>query len=197
MGLSRQLEWLPILLCLLPLLLGSQATLSRGDKKKKADTIKNTVKARAVGDKPLSAGDILDNYEKYSDEDTYIKRFAGPVLGYVTPWNSHGYDVAKIFGRKFSLVSPVWLQVIVSSSGYSIGGLHDMDRGWVEEVRTKGARLVPRLLFDQWAGQHFVDLFSKEAKQSELEKLLLSTAREHGLDGLTVEVWSQLGGQAR
>ena len=29
----------------------------------------------------------------------------------MTPWNNHGYDVAKIFGGKFSLISPVWLQV--------------------------------------------------------------------------------------
>jgi hypothetical protein len=32
------------------------------------------------------------------------------VLGYVTPWNAHGYDVAKSWGGKFSLVAPVWLQ---------------------------------------------------------------------------------------
>ena len=26
--------------------------------------------------------------------------------GFVTPWNNHGYDVAKIFGAKFNYISP-------------------------------------------------------------------------------------------
>ncbi len=31
---------------------------------------------------------------------------------YVTPWNGRGYDAAKTFGGKFTLVSPVWLQLV-------------------------------------------------------------------------------------
>ena len=30
---------------------------------------------------------------------------------FFSQWNSHGYDVAKIFSPKFTYVSPVWLQV--------------------------------------------------------------------------------------
>ena len=26
-------------------------------------------------------------------------------------WNSHGYDIAKMFARKFTHISPVWLQL--------------------------------------------------------------------------------------
>ena len=45
------------------------------------------------------------------------------------------------------------------------------------QVRSKGAKVVPRLLFDQWNGQHFVDLFGQKSKQTELSRLLVKTAR--------------------
>lgn len=35
-------------------------------------------------------------------------------------WNNHGYDTAKWFAKKFTHISPVWLQV-----RYSISPLHD------------------------------------------------------------------------
>ena len=56
-----------------------------------------------------------------------IKRFSGEVLGYVTPWNSHGYDVAKWFNYKMKLVSPVWLQL--RPNPLDVTGLHDVDAG--------------------------------------------------------------------
>jgi len=67
----------------------------------------------------------------------------------------------------------------------------------MREVKSKGAQILPRLLFDRWAGKQFVELFSKEKKQKQLKKLLVKTAKENELDGLVVEIWSQLGGQAR
>lgn len=45
-------------------------------------------------------------------------------------WNGHGYDVAKIFGAKFSAVSPVWLQIVRKSAGeFAVNGGHDIDKG--------------------------------------------------------------------
>ena len=37
--------------------------------------------------------------------------------------------------------------------------------------------MVPRLLFDQWTGQQFGQLFGQPRKQAELRELLLETAR--------------------
>ena len=82
--------------------------------------------------------------------DTKSKIYDGHVLGYITPWNGHGYDVAKIFGNKLSTVSPVWLQVVPSedssSSDYAIHGTHDVDKKWMGTVRKNapGLRIVPR-----------------------------------------------------
>lgn len=102
-------------------------TLSRRDKKKSkedANTAKpakykpskagpserSVVEKSLVSNMDLKAKDVLEHHSAYY-KDTSVKNFKGAVLGYVTPWNSHGYDVAKTFGSKFSLVSPVWLQV--------------------------------------------------------------------------------------
>ena len=100
----------------------------------------------------LNPSDIIDNHASYYEE-TSDRNYGGNVLGYVTPWNNHGYDVAKIFGEKFSLISPVWLQIQPSkddsSKPYLIGGSHDIDGNWVAEVKKNNALLVPRILFDK------------------------------------------------
>lgn len=54
-------------------------------------------------------------------------------------WNNHGYDVAKIWGPKFDVVSPVWLQILRKGKlKYEVGGTHDIDDGWVKDVRKYG-----------------------------------------------------------
>lgn len=54
-------------------------------------------------------------------------------------WNNHGYDVAKLFGSKFDMISPVWLQVLhKGEQKYEIGGAHDVDAKWMQEVRKSG-----------------------------------------------------------
>lgn len=47
-------------------------------------------------------------------------------------WNSHGYDISKIFGNKFTLISPVWLQVRrKGKERFQFTGLHDADKGFL------------------------------------------------------------------
>ena len=44
-------------------------------------------------------------------------------------WNSHGYDVAKWFGAKFTHISPVWLQIKRKPGGaFVMEGGHDIDK---------------------------------------------------------------------
>ena len=141
--------------------------------------------------------DILDHHAAYYKQTTK-KMFDSTVLGYVTPWNSHGYDLAKTFGAKLNLVSPVWLQVTVSpNDDYLIGGAHDIDQGWIKEVTKQGAKIVPRILFDRWTGQNYVSLFQEKEKQQALKELLLNTVKQHQFSGLVLEFWAQLGGKAK
>ena len=119
--------------------------------------------------------DIASNHNLYSSSNQHTRNMmAGAmVLGYVTPvrfvcmyvhspfwvclmfcvvyiqWNSHGYDVAKIFAGKFTHISPVWLQLLRRcvqcilmflsllcilhtcrpGVGLSMAGTHDIDQG--------------------------------------------------------------------
>ncbi|XP_047168222.1 chitinase domain-containing protein 1-like isoform X2 [Vigna umbellata] len=51
--------------------------------------------------------DVLTENSKVS-ENTSQRHYNYPVLGYITPWNSRGYELAKRFNSKFTHISPVW-----------------------------------------------------------------------------------------
>lgn len=142
--------------------------------------------------------DIVKEEKRYC---TQIKRaFQGQVLGYVTPWNSHGYDVAKQFGSKMTSVSPVWLQLRRRGpETFDVTGLHDHDPGWVKAVRksNKKVRIVPRLLLDGWSYQDYMSVLGSEDEIEELAGELVDVAKTEAFDGFTLELWSQLGGNKR
>ena len=52
-------------------------------------------------------------------------------------WNSHGYDIAKMFAKKFTHISPVWLQAKLNAdeSDAIISGKHDIDYQWMRDLR--------------------------------------------------------------
>ncbi|XP_037094017.1 chitinase domain-containing protein 1-like [Pollicipes pollicipes] len=174
---------------------------SKGKKKAKAlsGPVSTSVEERGLVKTAITAKEIVQHHAAYS-RATAEANFEGPVLGYVTPWNNHGYDVAKTFG-KFSLVSPVWLQVRPADQGYTITGTHDVDAGWVKDVRTAGARqkvkVVPRLLFEDFTGPDYLQLFQSRQSRQRLAETVVQTLQDLKLDGVVVEIWSQLGGQRR
>jgi len=86
---------------------------------------------------------IVNEHDKHS-HDVDERHFGGEALAFVTPWNNHGYAVAKRFGSKFSWVAPVWLQARVSPEGpVTVTGTHDIDAAWMAEVRKACARGGP------------------------------------------------------
>lgn len=92
-----------------------------------------------LGERPTIKEILVEGGTYY--ENTTVRMFDGPTLGFVTPWNNHGYDVAKIFGAKFDMISPVWLQVVSSGqSSYEITGTHDVDANWIKAVRKAGPK---------------------------------------------------------
>lgn len=55
--------------------------------------------------------------------------------------NCCSYDVAKRFSGKFAWISPVWLQLRANAAGgATITGTHDIDDGWMKDVRRACAR---------------------------------------------------------
>ncbi|XP_028823243.1 chitinase domain-containing protein 1-like [Denticeps clupeoides] len=144
--------------------------------------------------------DIVREEKRFCPQAVAERRFQGAVLGYVTPWNSHGYDVAKLFGPKLTGVSPVWLQVRRRGpESFHVTGLHDHDPGWVKAVRkaNKKNKIVPRLLFDGWSYQDYRSVLASEDEIEELAREILDVGRSEGFDGFTLELWSQLGGNKR
>ncbi|KFO84288.1 Chitinase domain-containing protein 1, partial [Buceros rhinoceros silvestris] len=144
------------------------------------------------------AKDIILEHRSYCSKNVKKRHFSGDVLGYITPWNSHGYDIAKIFANKFTLISPVWLQVKRrGKERFQFTGLHDADKGWMKDVRksSKTIKIVPRILFDGWTYQDFESVFGSEDEIEELSKNMVLLAKDENFDGFVVEVWSQLGNQ--
>ncbi|XP_074698779.1 chitinase domain-containing protein 1 isoform X7 [Strix aluco] len=183
-----------------------EGTLSKTDAKKGATKKleeKTLHSDKNVQDRGLvvvdpKAKDIILEHRSYCSKKMKERHFSGDVLGYITPWNSHGYDIAKIFGSKFTLISPVWLQVKRrGKERFQFTGLHDADKGWMKDVRktSKTVKIVPRILFDGWTYQDFESVFASEDEIEELSKNMVLLAKNENFDGFVVEVWSQLGNQ--
>ncbi|CAN8003866.1 unnamed protein product [Ixodes pacificus] len=191
-----------VLLCLLPV--NTRCTISPSDKKK-VKSVKplppgeTTVFERELVTEHVKVHDILKHHQSYCRSKTADKRFKGPILGYVTPWNNRGYDIAKIFGAKFAYVSPVWLQLEVSRAkgGFTVAGQHDVDQGWIKDVKSPGrnVKMVPRILFERWTPNQLVTMSSSKKKLDSMATILQELADKSGFDGYVVELWSQFGGQ--
>ncbi|XP_068049991.1 chitinase domain-containing protein 1 isoform X3 [Anomalospiza imberbis] len=184
----------------------AEGTLSKTDAKKGATKKLEEKKLHSdknVQDRGLvvvdpKAKDIILEHKSYCSKKMKERHFSGDVLGYITPWNNHGYDIAKIFGNKFTLISPVWLQVKRrGKERFQFTGLHDADQGWMKDVRktSKNIKIVPRILFDGWTYQDFESVFGSEDEIEELSKNMVLLAKNENFDGFVVEVWSQLGNQ--
>ncbi|XP_065827040.1 chitinase domain-containing protein 1-like [Oscarella lobularis] len=197
-------------LCLWALLLATSfltdATLKKGDKKKSRTDVeeeftladKSVVQRKLVTEK-AKVKDILKEHRRYYAKGTADRNFEGPVLAYVTPWNNHGYDIAKIFGAKFTTVSPVWLQIKRKQDGsFDILGGHDITQDWMSEVKNgRQTEIAPRLFFDGWSGSDYQALLSSEDAIKEITAIAVSYLRQNGFSGVVLEVWSQLGGQVK
>lgn len=139
-----RVDWTLLLVCLL--LPAVRGTLSKTDAKKDSK-IQETETAAA--DRPAQerglAGtepqwrDIVREEKRFCPQCVSTRHFRGAVLGYITPWNSHGYDIAKVFGPKLTSVSPVWLQLRRRGpESFHITGLHDHDPGLISSPPSLG-----------------------------------------------------------
>lgn len=121
--------------------------------------------------------------------------------------------MAKIWGAKFDVISPVWLQIIRLSSGqYEMQGTHDIDASWVDDVRTAAKRknkskhnrsqdcsflilhhlVLPRILFDRFTDKDFSKLLTHEDEKQNVVKLIAETCQRYSFNGIVLEIWSQL-----
>ncbi|XP_046993629.1 chitinase domain-containing protein 1 [Schistocerca americana] len=183
----------------------ADCTLSRSNQKVKSNQLKAAKGpvSTSVFERDLVVEDpkpksVLSQYQAYY-ENTEKVNFKGRVLGYVTPWNGHGYDIAKIFGAKFSYISPVWLQIRRKDKAYEVTGLHDVDKNWMKDVvkRKSDLKIIPRILFDGWTPEDYASLLASETERDHLCKVLQKCVRDWNFDGLVLEIWNQAAGIIR
>ncbi|TYZ64743.1 hypothetical protein PybrP1_004286 [[Pythium] brassicae (nom. inval.)] len=146
-----------------------------------------SVLARGLVTKKPKVQDILQEHLRFAT-DTDRKAFSGETLGYVTPWNSRGYAFAKLFRRKFTYISPVWLQVREEPSDKRpiVTGAHDIDQQWLHDVRGgasadgAGPAIVPRVVYERnRLASGDVPVIISE---------LLALSERHALDGFVFEI---------
>jgi chitinase domain-containing protein 1 len=151
-----------------------------------------TVLERKLVKENVNYRTVIKEHKRYSPDIAKNKTFEGPTLVYVTPWNSHGYDAAKLFNGKFNYVSPVWYQIKFerASSKFTLIGKHDVDQGWISEVRNSSTivpEIVPRFIFQSWMLEDYQHLFNDPSLTSQLITLLVRECVRENYDGLVLE----------
>lgn len=149
----------------------------------------------------ISYRDIVQEHKSFSVTQAMLRHFDREVLGYVTPWNSHGYDIAKLFAAKFTMISPVWLQLKPRDSQGSavIEGQHDIDKNWISTVKqlNKKIKIVPRAIFEGWSYTSLKRLLKNKDAMTVVGIQLVELAKANDFDGYVIEIWSLLGGQMK
>ncbi|XP_076038506.1 chitinase domain-containing protein 1 [Oratosquilla oratoria] len=175
------------------------ATLTSKDKKKKekpSGAVSESVITKGLVTEKVKWKDIVTNHDTYS-KDTSRRNIAQMTLGFVTPWNNHGYDIAKTFANKFTHISPVWLQLKYHPKGYHISGLHDVDTRWMNSVKKSGlkakTKIVPRIIIDNsWNNRALEQFVSSQSEQDLAIQEILHVLKINKFDGIVLEIWSQV-----
>nr|XP_028961574.1 chitinase domain-containing protein 1-like [Malus domestica] len=131
--------------------------------------------------------EILTENGKVS-ENTSGRHFVYPVLAYITPWNSKGYDMAKWFNSKFTHLSPIWYDLKSQGNSLILEGRHNADMGWISDLRMAGdAWVLPRVVLEAFPAE----LLTKKKQRSKAINLIVNECKEMRYDGIVLESWSR------
>ncbi|XP_062215375.1 uncharacterized protein LOC133915956 [Phragmites australis] len=150
------------------------------------ETTALSVYERGLVKRDVSVREILSEHARVSDNQSR-RHFPNPVLAYVTPWNSKGYDVAKIFSAKLTHISPVWYDLKSDGNRLVLEGEHNFDAIWVSELQSNGSLVVPRVVLEAFPA---VVLLEKKQKAKAID-LIVTECRDKGYDGIVLESWSR------
>ncbi|XP_065179708.1 chitinase domain-containing protein 1-like [Sycon ciliatum] len=184
----------------------TDGTLSKKEKQAKKEkelkidksAAKEAVHKRGLVVEATRSKDIVKEHARCHDQSAEEAKFPATTLVYVTPWNAHGYDIAKRFGGKFTLLSPVWLQIKKQHGTFKVQGAHDIDQGWLKDVKkNRKIEIVPRVLFDGWRSEDFQVVMSNEKVARSMAGILADFLVDNDFHGCVIEVWSQFAGHMR
>ncbi|XP_034950775.1 chitinase domain-containing protein 1 isoform X1 [Chelonus insularis] len=179
-------------------------TLSPPTNKQKKDKGHITGKKGPINQSVFDRGLVVEN-PKSTDilkesglyhKNTKVKNFPNEVLGYITPWNADGYDVAKTFHNKFTLISPVWFNIVAGVGKKFQLATHDIQKKWLKDMKAANdknhtVRIVPRVLFERWSPHEITSFHANHEKQDQLISALISTAKTYEFSGYVLEIWNQ------
>lgn len=145
----------------------------------------------------LSSSVVLDQHHFYAADAE--RSFSKDVLGYVTPWNAKGYEVALLMKSRgqLDIVVPVWFRLVrdAKSGEVQVDGVQDMNKKWLKEMQEpdcsvedhnaqvcqrRKVTVAPRVKVE-------ADLRSQEDIVT-AARLLHYLQDKHSLDGFTLEV---------
>ncbi|KAK1373992.1 GH18 domain-containing protein [Heracleum sosnowskyi] len=130
--------------------------------------------------------EIIAEHSRVSSNLSRI--FKQPVLAYVTPWNSKGYELAKKFSSKLTHISPVWYDLKSHGANLVLEGRHNADKGWISELRKKGdAQILPRVVLEAVP----TDLLKNKKQRDKAINLIITECSEMEYDGIVLESWSR------
>lgn len=130
--------------------------------------------------------EILTENSKVSENVSH-RYYTYPVLAYITPWNSKGYEMAKKFNSKFTHLSPVWYDLKSQGTSLILEGRHNADAGWLLELRKGDALVLPRVVLEAFPKE----VLRKKKLRDKAIDLILTECKEMEYDGIVLESWSR------
>ncbi|KZV57675.1 hypothetical protein F511_03135 [Dorcoceras hygrometricum] len=116
------------------------------------------------------------------------RNFTNPVLAYITPWNSQGYEMAKKYNNKLTHLSPVWYELKSQGADLVLEGRHNVDKEWILELQRSGnSQVLPRVVLEAIP----VNLLKNKKQRTRVVDLIITECREMEFDGIVLESWSR------
>ena len=131
---------------------------------------------------------IMLHYNECADPNKH--HFVGEVLGYITPWNGEGWNLAVKYAKKLDFVVPVWFQLSVADDGtLEIAG--EGNSTWTGEMlaANPAVKVVPRVILEKTSKKAYQSLLDSDDRIDELSTRLVSFVKQHSWPGLTFEIW--------
>ncbi|GLU00795.1 hypothetical protein SLE2022_181390 [Rubroshorea leprosula] len=151
------------------------------------NSTKSFVPQRGLIKADVNYQEILSEHSKLT-ENASQRHYSYPVLAYITPWNSRGYEIAKRLTAKFTHLSPVWYDLKSQGSSLVLEGRHNADKEWISEIKMNGDALVlPRVVLEASP----MDLLGKKKQRDKAIELIVKECKEMQYDGIVLESWSR------
>lgn len=77
---------------------------------------------------------------------------------------------------------------------YEVTGTHDVDKGWMKDVRKSGktTKIFPRILFEHFTDKDYSRLLTYKEEINAATQAIIETCHKFNFDGVVLELWSQL-----